>query len=75
MSRQNTIVRLHNAGGQLRGRVNSETQFRFLPIIHRKTLQKQRSETRASPTTNSMEDKEPLKPSAVVNELSDSVKT
>ncbi|KAJ9692957.1 hypothetical protein PVL29_011879 [Vitis rotundifolia] len=75
MSRQNTIVRLHNAGGHLRGRVNSETQFRFLPIIHRKTLQKQRSETRANPIANSMEDKEPLKPRAVVDELSDPVKT
>ena len=58
----------------MRGRVDGETQFRFLPVINRKAFQKQRSETGAGTAADGVENKKPLKASAVIGKLSDAVK-
>ena len=54
--------------------VYSEAQFGFLAIVHRQALEEERTKARTSATTNSIEDQEPLKASAVVSKLADAVK-
>jgi hypothetical protein len=70
---EHTVVRLNNRGRNLRGGVDSETQLGFLAIVNRKTLKEERTKTRASASTDCIEDKEALKTSAVVSQLANTV--
>ena len=73
VSWENTVVGFNNKSGDLGKWVDSETQLGFLAIINRQTLQKKRTKTRSSASTNSVENKEPLKTSAVISKLPDAV--
>ncbi len=45
VSRKNGVVWFNNCSGDLRGRIDSESQFGFLSVINRKSFQEQRSKT------------------------------
>ena len=70
---EDTVVRLNNRGGDLRRWVDSEPELGLFPIVDREPLKEKRSKTRPSSSTNSVEDKEALKTSTVISELSDTV--
>jgi hypothetical protein len=70
---EHTVVRLNNRGRNLRGGVDSETQLGFLAIVNRKTLKEERTETRASASTNCIEYKKALETSAVISQLANAV--
>ena len=57
----------------MRGWVDGELQLGFLPIVHREPLHEKRGEARSSATTKGVEEKEALKSSALVCQLTDSV--
>jgi hypothetical protein len=57
----------------LRSREHGETELGLLAVVNGQSLKEERTETRASATTNRVEDEETLETSAVVGELSDSV--
>ena len=67
------IVRLNHSCGHLRSWVDGELQLGFLSIVHREPLHEQRGESRSSATTKGVEEKEALKSSALVCQLTDSV--
>jgi hypothetical protein len=71
---QHGIVWFYDGRGDLRTRVDGETQFGFTSVIYRQTLKEQRSETGSSTTTDGVETHETLKASAVVGKFSQSVK-
>jgi hypothetical protein len=73
MGRQDGVVRLDDGGRYLRGGVDGETQFGFLTVVDGETLQEERTETRTSTTTNSVEDQETLETGAVVSQFTDTV--
>lgn len=73
VSGEDTVVRLNNRGRDLRRWVNCESQLGLFAIVNGKSLKEERSKTRSSPTTNSVEDKESLETSTVISELSDTV--
>jgi len=68
------VVWLNDSGGDLWGWVDGETELGFLSVIDRESLEEERSESRSGTTSNSVEDEESLESSALVSELSDSVK-
>jgi hypothetical protein len=74
MGGQDVVVWLHNSSGHLRGRGHSEGKLRLASIVNRKSLQKKRTKTGSSTTTSGMEDHETLKTSAVISQLSHTVK-
>lgn len=57
----------------LRRRVDGESQLGLLAIVNRQALQQERSKTRSSTTSNSVEDQETLKACTVVCQLADTV--
>lgn len=59
----------------LRRRIYGEAKLRFFPIINRQALQQQRTKARSSATTDCIKNEEPLQPSAVVCQLTHTVKT
>merc|ERR1719443_962162 len=67
------VVRLNNSGGDLRGRIDGETELGFLTVIDGKSLEEEGSETGTGSTTDGVEDEETLETSALISELSDSV--
>jgi hypothetical protein len=71
---QHGIVWFYDGRGDLRTRVDGETQFGFTSVIYRQTLKEQRSETGSSTTTDGVETHKTLKASAVVGKFSQSVK-
>merc|ERR1711934_398586 len=73
VSGQDRVVWLNNGGGDLWRRVHGETKLGFLTIVDGESLEEERSETRSGTTTDGVEDKETLKTSALIGELSDSV--
>jgi len=73
VSGKHGVVRLDDSGGDLRRRVDSEAKLGLLAVVNGETLEEERSETRASTTTDSVEDKEALETSAVVSQLADTV--
>jgi hypothetical protein len=75
VGRQDRVVWFDNSGGDLRGGVDGETELGFFTVVNRETFEEKRSETRSSSTTNSMEDKETLKTSAVICKLTDTVES
>merc|ERR1719443_695549 len=60
MGTQGRVVGLHNGSCNLGSGVDGEFELGFLPIVHRKTLHQERSETRASSTSKGMENEESL---------------
>ena len=73
VSGQDRVVWLNNGGGNLWGWVHGETELGFLTVVDGESLEEERSETRSGTTTDGVEDKETLKTSALIGELSDSV--
>jgi len=71
---QNGVVWLNNGGGDLRGWVDGETELGLLAVIDGKSLEQEGTETGTAATTDGLEDQETLETSAVISELSDSVK-
>jgi len=67
------VVRLDNSGGDLGRGVDGESELGLLSVIDGKTLKEEGSETGTGSSTDSVEDKESLKSSAVIGELSDAV--
>jgi hypothetical protein len=73
VGRQNGVVRLNDGSRDLRGREDSETQLALLAVVNRQALQEEGAQTRASTTTDSVEDEETLETGAVVSQLADTV--
>jgi len=73
MSREDGVVWLNNSSGDLRGWVDGETELGLLSVIDGESLEKERSETGSSSSTDGVEDDESLETSALIGELSDSV--
>merc|ERR1719327_1499668 len=71
--RKHVIVRLHDSGGNLRGRSHSVRQLGLFAVVDRKALQQKSSKTRAGTSTSGVVHKETLKTSAVVRKLAHSV--
>ena len=55
------------------GWIDSESEFGFLTVIYGKSLEKERSETRSSTSSDGVEDEETLETCALICELSNSV--
>ena len=68
------VVWLNNGSGDLWGWVDGETELGFLTVINGKSLEEERSKSGTSSSTDGVEDKETLETSALIGELSDSVK-
>ena len=75
MSGENRVVRFDNCCWNLRRGIDCETKLRLLSIVNWESLEKKRSKTRSSSSSNWVEHQESLQSSAVVCKLSDSVKT
>ena len=73
MGGENGVVRLNNGGGSLGGRVNAELELALLSVVDREALHQESTETRASTTTEGVEDEESLKTGAVVGNTADLV--
>ena len=73
VSGQDGVVWFNDGSGDLRGRIDGETELGFLTVINGKSFQKERSQTRSSTTSDGVEDHESLETSTVISELSDSV--
>jgi hypothetical protein len=71
--RENRVIRLHNRVCECRRRVDAELELALLAIVCGESLEDKGAETRTCPTTEGVEDKEALKPSAVVSQTSNSV--
>ena len=73
VGREDGVVGLNNSGGDLRGRIDGETELGFLTVIDGKSLEEEGTETGSGTTTDGVEDEETLETSALISELSDSV--
>jgi len=67
------VVGLNDGGGDLGGRVDGETKLGLLAVIDGESLEEEGTKTGAGTATNSVEDHEALKTSALIGKLSDSV--
>jgi len=67
------VVRLDDGGGDLRRRVDGETELGLLSVIDGESLEEERSESGSGTSTDGVEDEETLETGALVGELSDSV--
>ena len=74
VSGEDGVVWLDNGGGDLWGWVDGETELGLLSVIDGKSLEKERSETGSGTSTDGVEDEETLETSALIRELSDSIK-
>jgi hypothetical protein len=75
VGRKNGVVRFNNSGGDLRGRIDGESDFGFFTIIDGESFQKERSESRSGSSSNRVEDTESLESGTLVGEFSDSIET
>ena len=75
VSGKDGVVWFDNSGRDLWGWVDGETEFGFLTVIDRESLEEERSKSGSSTTTNGVEDEETLETSTLVSKFSDSVKT
>jgi len=73
MGREDGVVWLDNSGGNLGRWVDGETEFGFLAVIDRESLEEERSKTGSGTTTDGVEDQEALETSALIGKLSDAV--
>ena len=71
---EDSVVWLNDGSGDLGRWVDGESELGFLTVVDGESLEKERSESRTGTSSNSVEDEETLKSSALVGELSDSVK-
>ena len=60
MRGEDRVVRLDDAGCNLRGRINSEFKFGFLGVINSQTLKEKSTESRTGPSTERVEDENTL---------------
>jgi len=74
VSGEDGVVWLNNGGGDLWGWVDGETELGFLTVIDGKSLEEERSKSGSGTSSNGVEDEETLESSALIRELSDSVK-
>jgi hypothetical protein len=74
VSGKHGVVGFNHGGGNLWGRVDGESELRLAAVVNRQTLKDKRAETRSGTSTDSVEDEETLKTSAVVSKLADAVK-
>jgi len=74
VSGEDGVVWLNNGGGDLWGWVDGETELGLLTVIDGKSLEEERSETGSGTSTDGVEDEETLETSALIRELSDSIK-
>jgi hypothetical protein len=63
---KNGVVGFNNGGGDLGGRVDSETDFGFFSIIDGQSFEKKRSESRSSSSSDGVENHESLETGTVV---------
>jgi hypothetical protein len=75
VSGEDGVVWLNNGGGDLWRWVDGESKLGLLTVVDRESLEEERSETGSGTSTDGVEDKETLETSALIGELSDSVKT
>jgi hypothetical protein len=73
VSGEDGVVRLDDGGGDLRRRVDGETELGLLSVIDGESLEEERSETGSGTSTDGVEDEETLETSALIGELADSV--
>ena len=73
MGGQDAVVGFYDGGGDLRGRVDSETQLRFFAVVNGKALQEERTQPGTSASSDCVEDEEALKSRAVVCQLPDAI--
>ena len=67
------VVRLDDGGGNLRGRVDGESELGFLAIVHGETLQEEGAKSRASSSTDGVEHQKALEAGAIVGQFADSI--
>jgi len=75
VSGEHRVVRLNHGGGHLRRGVDTEVELALLSVVDGETLEEERTETRASTTTDRVEDHEPLETGALVSELANTVES
>jgi len=74
VSGKHRVVWLNNGCGDLWRWIYGETKLGFLTIVDGKSLEEKRTKSGSSTTTNSVEDEETLETSALISELSNSIK-
>jgi len=67
------VVRLDDGGGDLRGRVGTETELGLLAVVDRETLEEEGTETGTGTTSDGVEAHETLEASTLVGELAKAV--
>jgi len=75
VSGEDGVVWLNNSGRDLWRWVDGETEFGFLTVINRESLEEEGTETGSSTTTDGVENEETLETGTLVSKLSDSVET
>jgi hypothetical protein len=65
---EDRVVRLDDRAGELRGRVDTELEFRLFAIVCRQLFHQKGAETRASSSTEGVEDEKSLEAIAVVGQ-------
>ena len=73
VGRQNGVVGLDDRAGQLRRGVHAELELGLLAVVGGEALEEEGTETRASATTEGVEDEEALEARAVVCQTADLV--
>ena len=74
VSGEHRVVWLNNGGGDLWGWVDGESELGLLTVVDRESLEEERSESGSGTSTDGVEDEETLETSALIRELSDSIK-
>ena len=70
---ENRVVRLDDRGAELRRGVHAELELGLLAVVSGEALEEEGTETRASATTEGVEDEEALEARAVVCQTADLV--
>ena len=74
VSGEHGVVGLNDGGGDLGRGVDGEAELGLLAVIDGESLEEERSETGSGTATDGVEDEETLETSALIGELSDSIK-
>jgi len=70
---QDGVVRFNHSSGDLGSRVDGELKLGLLSVVNRKTLHQKCRESRSSSSTEGVEEKESLKSSTLISQLTDTV--
>jgi hypothetical protein len=73
MGCENRVVWFHNRICKCRSRVDAELELALLAIVRGEPLKDKRAETRTSPTTKGVENKEALEARAIVSKTSNPI--